>query len=154
MKYTALILSLFVHGIFLSLLYKETTCKLEPTNIVLVSQKATSAPTINEPKHSSPRSISKHHRVIDESKKRIVTKGYLGGNCKESYGGLGVYYNGVAITGVMPGYPGEAIGLLPGDIILTQGDLRGPIGSSVDIEVLRQGRPIHFTAIREKICIE
>lgn len=111
-----ILISLLLHGLFFGYLaqqapHKPPSGSIEITDVV-------PAPT--------PKGLSK------EARRDIAPKGEKD-PCNESYGGLGVYYDGNQIIKTIPGYPGARLGLQPGDVILTEGDLRGKIGRAHDL---------------------
>jgi hypothetical protein len=75
--------------------------------------------------------------------------------CKQSFGGVGILYANhegeveIAYTG----YPAANAGIMTGDIILNAGEIRGPIGSLVTINVLRGSLNLNFEVTRAKICL-
>ncbi|MDR0515803.1 MAG: PDZ domain-containing protein [Fibromonadaceae bacterium] len=90
----------------------------------------------------------------------------------ENFGGLGISVwtgkNGVKVAGVLPNSPAEAIGLQPGDLILSANGtefsavdasqqinyLRGEAGSSVTMVVERGGEKITLSANRVSISVQ
>lgn len=83
--------------------------------------------------------------------------------CKSSYGGIGIMDNFATglIELVAPGYPADRAGILVGDKVLKVmsdegSDIRGTVGTSVTLIILRQSinKVFSVTMIREKICTE
>lgn len=76
--------------------------------------------------------------------------------CKQFFGGIGVLYsNGEGeVQTVYRGYPAEQNGILPGDIILNAGQIRGDVGTPVVINVLRGSLNLQIEVTRAKICLE
>lgn len=82
-------------------------------------------------------------------------------DCVKFFGGIGVTYGnpmdfggfGVVRT-VHRGYPAERAGIQAGDQILNHSQIRGEIGSRVEVRILRGSETLTFSIIREKICTE
>lgn len=81
--------------------------------------------------------------------------------CKEFYGGVGLTQSTlkspsgeykVYVIDVHPGYPAQAKGIREGDVLLNERSLRGPVGTKVTVRILRDGRPISYEVVRDKIC--
>lgn len=83
--------------------------------------------------------------------------------CKNFYIGIGIisnhyiYEDGrieVFVIQVHSGYPAHRYGIQEGDILITYEEIKdgGPIGSIVDLTVLRDGRQMQVAIPREKIC--
>ncbi len=93
---------------------------------------------------------------IETSKKELTaTNSANFQDCPNFFGGIGMTYNMLdVVTNVPDGYPAARAGILPGDIL--QGDtgqIRGEIGTAVDVVVIRGKKTLKFSMIREKICI-
>lgn len=93
---------------------------------------------------------------------------------KGEFGGVGMYFDlhpqtgDLTITATLPGTPAFEAGLRPGDVIQTidgqdvQGisrrdaisRMRGPVGSSVDLNVARESRVLPVTLVRGNIPIQ
>ncbi len=72
--------------------------------------------------------------------------------CDNWYGGIGIVHNGVGtITKVPEGYPASEIGLQVDDFLITD-DVRGEVGTPVEVIVRRNGELLRFVVIRAKIC--
>lgn len=88
-------------------------------------------------------------------------------SCKEFYIGIGVItsfvlieYEGETINAnqivqVYEGYPAHAAGILVSDIIIPKEPIKdgGPIGSPVDLVLIRDGLARKMTLYRDKICL-
>ena len=88
-----------------------------------------------------------------------------------SFGGIGteidVKDNVLTVISPLKGTPAEAAGIKAGDQIIaingtsTQGldvdtavdDIRGPIGSTVDLTIVRNGKPLDFKIVRQTISV-
>ncbi len=83
-------------------------------------------------------------------------------SCKDFFGGIGIetrlqithggYSN--AINKVYSNYPADISGLQVGDIIVSNNDIRGEVGTEVSLIILRDGANMQVKMIRDKICIE
>lgn len=85
-------------------------------------------------------------------KKKINKPLHMSDDCKEYYGGIGVKMGlDGTITEVYPGYPGDLLGVLIGDI-LVQDNVKGIPGTEVTFMIRRNNKLLTFTTIRDKIC--
>lgn len=80
---------------------------------------------------------------------------HLKDKCERYFGGVGVsiYFNGT-ITHVHPGYPAARAGVMEGDVLYGEDVLRGEPGTPVIFRVMRDGKLLLFSVIRDKICYE
>lgn len=75
-----------------------------------------------------------------------------------SFGGIGLRFENLPdsrlrVVEVPEGYPAHRAGIQIGDIIsLNPMEIRGEIGSVIDLDVVRAGRKITFTMTRTKVC--
>lgn len=79
--------------------------------------------------------------------------------CKQWFGGVGLTLNalgpGLIVLNAHKFYPAATSGIVPGDIILTPvSEMKGEVGSDVNVEVIRDGKLLTFTMKRGKICID
>jgi hypothetical protein len=74
--------------------------------------------------------------------------------CKTFYGGIGVQSQVREIEAVYRGYPAHLAGIKVGDLIVSDGPIRGEIGTPVTIVIQRGMRNITFHLIRDKICTD
>jgi hypothetical protein len=103
-----------------------------------------------------PQSVIDNMIALENERKTL----HLDDDCESYYGGVGITITNVwkdgalvrVIVDVHEGYPGEAIGLLRGDIILDQDILVGEIGKEIVFSVNRNGTIIKFRTRRAKIC--
>lgn len=94
--------------------------------------------------------------VIEDDKDGVVKKAEPK-ECPSSYGGIGIEIRGQVIQTVYQGYPAHKAGMLAGDIIMSisgTGEIRGTVGTSVDIVILRNNTEFKLTLTRESICSE
>ena len=110
--------------------------------------------------------IPKNEKIevsIVEAQKTIVPKSSSNKNkgnkpCHEYYGGIGIetiYSDGYEMVNyVSDGYPAQKAGMLAKDkiIYVSGGEIKGTIGTTVTIGILRSGVPMTFVIIRDKIC--
>lgn len=70
------------------------------------------------------------------------------------YGGIGVEINEATgeIYKAAPFYPAYKAGIRPGDINISDVELRGDPGTAVEVKVAREGQTLSFMVTREKIC--
>ena len=80
-------------------------------------------------------------------------------DCKNSwYGGIGIdsaiTIFGTTIQHVYSGYPGDANGLLPGDVIISpeENQIRGEPGTEIRMKLMRGGSFLEKTFLRERVC--
>lgn len=74
--------------------------------------------------------------------------------CQDYFGGIGVTHDGKgAIEKAHKFYPAYDAGIRDGDILIgSVMRLRGPIGTPVTVNVIRNGTHLTFNLIRGKIC--
>src|SRR5271166_5008632 len=77
-------------------------------------------------------------------------------SCKQFFGGIGVLYgNGEGeVQTVYRGYPAYDAGIMEGDIILNAGQIRGEVGTSVVVNILRGSLNLQIEMTRAKICLD
>lgn len=91
----------------------------------------------------------------DSDNKKIITKGEDGEGepCDDWYGGIGIIQDFEnEITYVAPGYPADNAGIRLGDVIVSQGEIRGEPGTILELTIFRKKIKLTFKLIREKIC--
>lgn len=74
--------------------------------------------------------------------------------CKEWYGGIGIIEAMGEIWSVYPGYPAADAGLLAGDRIIGTEEVRGEVGTILEIDVNRGEKLLHFKITRGRICYD
>ncbi|MEM4360404.1 MAG: hypothetical protein QXT45_07750 [Candidatus Bilamarchaeaceae archaeon] len=103
--------------------------------------------------------------VGDEEKAKSASK-QAPDECKEFYIGIGIItslvlieYEGETVSAnqiikVYEGYPAHAAGILASDIIIPKEPIKdgGPIGSPVELILIRDGFARAITLYRDKIC--
>ena len=83
-------------------------------------------------------------------------------NCEPFFGGVGItqvydFDHGpikILVGEVHHGYPAEQVGIQVGDEIINSGELRGEVGTEVQIHVRRQGVEMTFITRRGRICVQ
>lgn len=79
-------------------------------------------------------------------------------SCKDSYGGIGIYYNYDTgrIIKAYPGYPAYEAGIRDGDFLIgpRAGDISGEEGTAVSITYEGSNGVKTISVIRGKICLE
>lgn len=86
-------------------------------------------------------------------------------DCDNFFGGIGVTQSisrlpsgelFVFVTEVHLGYPAQRAGIQRGDELVNSAEIRGEIGTTVEVKVLRRTQyetiPLTFTIVRDKIC--
>jgi C-terminal processing protease CtpA/Prc len=163
----ALIASILIH---LSLTYflklggeegGEGQKKSEPVKIKLLDKPSNTESKTPEKKLPE----NKSEVVVPKEKELPPEQKVVEHKCEEFYEGIGIQFNNVTPEGcfvsyVGKGYPAHRAGIAPGDMIVDEGARhqlecpgRGPIGSMLDLEVVRNGQTRKITVVREKICI-
>jgi|SRR5271165_6331489 len=81
-------------------------------------------------------------------------------NCGKSFGGVGMAMDLLAVgsdeavvTRVYDGYPAKIAGVQAGDYILNAHEAKGPIGTEILLEIVRDGIKLNLLVKREKICM-
>ena len=78
-------------------------------------------------------------------------------SCDKSFGGVGIIISQLGrISYVASGYPADKAGVLAGDIVLfptDTKDIKGVVGTEVELMILRGEDTMRFNMIRETICI-
>jgi len=78
-------------------------------------------------------------------------------DCKYWFGGIGVTYDyrDESVVNAYDGYPAERAGITRGDIVTAAngGEIRGDVGTVVELKVVRNGEVFYVSVIREKICL-
>ena len=76
--------------------------------------------------------------------------------CKDSFGGIGVTHDPMTgtITTAHKFYPAWEAGIRDGDRLVNPERLRGKIGTSVTVTLIRNGETLTFNLIRGKICVQ
>lgn len=166
--FAALVASIFIHfslAYFLKLGGGEggdgdEQGKSEPVKIRLLdkpSDTESKAPEKKLPENQSKVVVPKEKELPPEQK--VVEH-----KCEEFYEGIGIQFNmvtpeGCFVSYVGKGYPAHRAGIRPGDMIVDEGARyefecpgRGPIGSMLDLEIVRDGQTRNITLVREKIC--
>ena len=72
------------------------------------------------------------------------------------YGGVGIQQQqpyGLVVE-VYKGYPAERMGIQVGDYLLNLSEIRGEVGSEVEVRIERNGKYLSFKDKREKICVK
>ena len=109
--------------------------------------------------------LDPHSSYIGKDEVARVQEGYRG-----SFGGIGIWFEAppgdtARVTSVISGGPSEKVGLMPGDMIVGVNDssvvglasipiqnrIKGPIGTDVELQVLRRGEPLDIVITRGKI---
>lgn len=97
---------------------------------------------------------------INSNLKKIQPKG-TGGDCLDSFGGIGLHFsqvNGgvIQVREAPEGYPAERAGIKKDDILISPPykEIVGPVGSAIEVTVLRDYKKLTFKMVREKICID
>lgn len=88
-----------------------------------------------------------------ESEQQVIEKEQSGSTCDFWYGGIGIQGNRI-IEIVYPNYPADKAGVRPKDFILSNEEIRGEPGSVLELDILRNNVKLHFSIVREKICIQ
>lgn len=99
--------------------------------------------------------------ILDQArKKQKEQEKQKESECKESFGGIGVMiafgYEYTTITEAVKNYPAYNAGLQAGDIILEPSllQIKGEIGTSVQLTIKRGSNTFKIDLIRDKICID
>lgn len=78
------------------------------------------------------------------------------GECANPFGGIGIQFTDwtdPTVTRVPHGYPAELAGIVKGDYIVNVKDLMGPVGSRVDVTVIKPSGEVRLLKLkRAKIC--
>lgn len=92
--------------------------------------------------------------IVGPGEKKKKSPKHAGDKCKDYFGGIGITISPIngQILYVYPDYPAADAGILIGDIISSNEEIRGPVGSPVAINVLRDGQSFSVVLIRDKIC--
>lgn len=88
---------------------------------------------------------------------------HVGDDCEHFFGGIGItqsygakslmdHSTIVVVAEVHHGYPAEKAGIKVGDEILNSSTIRGEIGTAVVVQTIRNGSPLRYTIVRDKIC--
>jgi hypothetical protein len=84
---------------------------------------------------------------------------HLNDKCEPWYGGVGLTHikdpdGNIMVVEVNPGYPAHIVGVRPGDFLTREmvRSLRGVPGTPVRIDIVRQGFPMSFQTVRDRIC--
>lgn len=98
----------------------------------------------------------------EESGDSMSAPSHLDDQCAEFFGGIGITQSTPqnqygfpiepTVTEVHKGYPAEKAGIQVGDILMNSEEIRGEIGTTVTVPVMRNGQIITFKIIRDKIC--
>ena len=88
-------------------------------------------------------------------------KSHKADTCNKSFGGVGIAMNLLSVdsdeavvTHVYRGYPADLAGVQNGDYILNAHEAKGPIGTDIVLEIVRDGIKLNLSVKREKICME
>ena len=101
---------------------------------------------------------TKSNIVIPKKKELPPEQKVVDHKCEKWYEGIGVQHGpNCTIDYIAKGYPADRAGLRIGDRTgpLTEtGDCpgRGPLGSFLNLRVIRDGKVLYFKLVREKIC--
>lgn len=146
---------------------------------VLIAWKGLHAPGEESPKQTQPpesitaeivappkskESETSIQKVEKEEEAMLPVPSHLTDECKDFFGGIGITnkmvpnyatnrYDAV-VSEIFPGYPASKSGIQINDVLLDPDNIRGEIGTHVSVPVLRNGEPITFDLIRDKICTE
>ncbi|MBO6573977.1 MAG: S41 family peptidase [Rhodothermales bacterium] len=111
--------------------------------------------------------LDPHSSYIDKEQVAKVQEGYRG-----SFGGIGIWFEAppedtARVTSIIADGPSEKVGLMPGDLIIAVDDssvvgynsieiqnrIKGPIGTDVELDVVRRGvdEPVEFVITRGEI---
>jgi carboxyl-terminal processing protease len=111
--------------------------------------------------------LDPHSSYINKEQVDRVQEGYRG-----SFGGIGIWFEAppadtARVTSIIADGPSEEVGLMPGDLIVAvndssvigmnsidiQNQIKGPIGTNVELSIVRHGagEPILFLITRGKI---
>lgn len=109
-----------------------------------------------------PGKVKEEAVELSEKQKLLAKAPHASDQCPDFFGGIGIMqtfvntYQGYAaiVDVVYPGYPAERAGILPGDEIVNSSEVRGQIGTTVVVRILRKGRLINIDVVRDKICTE
>jgi hypothetical protein len=78
--------------------------------------------------------------------------------CVLFFGGIGIQqdFMTLRLEVVYKGYPADKAGLMIGDVVEPENgeDIRGEIGTSINVKVTRNGDVFYLTLVREKICYD
>lgn len=151
--------SMVVHGTFVLLLAlngfrlpgRQDQAEEEKESFVQVE-------IIDPPKKEE--NVSKHDLQDDGLN---VAPAHASDDCTDFFGGIGITESQglrsatdrtviVWVSEVHKGYPAEAAGIQVYDQILNNDEIRGKIGTKVIVRILRDGQPLDFEIIRDKIC--
>lgn len=113
----------------------------------------------SENEHKNEKKIETTEVKLYDKSELIVAKNsnfpsHMKDDCERYYGGIGIYRNiyGFVIE-VIKGYPGDYLGLEPGDFIADD-NLKGEPGTEVTFKVKKvSGEIVEYTIVRDKICI-
>lgn len=88
--------------------------------------------------------------------KKKQSKNQKESKCETYFGGIGVVFNPLSriVLQVPEGYPAYEIGIRPGDMILSDNEISGKIGTEVTVILQRGDDQYRAVMIREKICTE
>lgn len=86
----------------------------------------------------------------------LLESSSLGMSCPKTYKGIGVLvnYGSLRVTQVVKGGPADKAGVLIDDIIMDDYFGLYPIGAEINVEVIRDGKPLKLKAIIGDICYE
>jgi carboxyl-terminal processing protease len=108
---------------------------------------------VEKPKSSESKSET---NIISNDEVPIPKKDSEDSSCDSYYGGIGIsqdYRTGM-LTEIFNGYAAERAGLLVGDIVrsVTGEEIRGEVGTVLELKVYRNDQVFSLSLTREKIC--
>jgi hypothetical protein len=152
----ALLISIIVHAALFHLLVKRNGGdggdggSKQPKH---VSVKLLDKPA---PTESKKREENESKVVLPKKKELPPEQRVVEHKCEEWYEGIGIQHGpNCVINYIAKGYPAHRAGLRIGDRTEFDGTDcpgRGPLGSMLTLRVIRDGKVLHFTMVREKIC--
>jgi hypothetical protein len=95
-----------------------------------------------------------------QTRKDVIVKSSGGLRaCNDWYGGIGVLIeplnnNSAKVTSVYSGYAAEKAGIFKGDILFFKEEIKGEIGSFLELSVVRNGFNTIKVLVRDRICLE
>ena len=102
--------------------------------------------------------MPKDGKILVKQIKKKIKKKIEEPKCDDYYYGIGIVQDNLsdscAVSKVAVGYPAWKNGIQVGDIITSPPcwDIRGPDGSTINMTIIRDGKIIHLSFKRGKIC--
>jgi hypothetical protein len=154
--------SLVLHALFMALLLSHAQRSGDGAK----KDGATKPDSTDEASQFVPKGEQKVTQIdiveLPSKDRKPAGEGKVDDNCDgvDAYGGIGIqgdyHLNDYRITAVGKGYPADRAGVKPGDVIVTPAswEIRGEPGTKITLLLIRQGREMQVTMVRDKICMQ